>query len=252
MKNRGAFTFAETLVIGVVGFLLLGLLMPALNDTQEKLRASQCLSNMRQWGLAFGMYCNDYNDYWPYQGSGGDIGFQYNQTAWYNILTSYIGTSRLVDLYTSNPPRIPFPGVRSIFICPSAAPITNYTPSVAQPYFAYAINRVLNGSFPSPPGQGLKKRGLAVKPGQTVLFCDSEAGVDPTTWNWSFTDGWFINFYRPPRHSGGDNFVFVDGHAEWAPQADYKWTYSYGNNATAEWIIPRKIYWFPCPSCDKR
>ena len=251
MKNRAAFTFAETLVIASLGFLLVGLALPSLNDAQQQLQAAQCLNNMRQWGLAFGLYCNDYRDYLPYTGqsNGTDIGFGFNLRAWYNVLPPYMKQTALKDLYNSQPPNTPVPGSRSVCICPSA-PQISYTPTVTKPYFSYAMNLLNTGT-----GGRTYPRSKAALPSQVILLSESENN------DFSFTDGFFIGTYgQPPgnipRHSGGDNFVFVDGHAAWYSTNDFSRTAAESNNSSGpqiEWSHqpPYDIYWFPCSTCKK-
>jgi prepilin-type processing-associated H-X9-DG protein len=256
MKNRAAFTFTETLVIASIGFLLIGLLLPSLEDAKQKLQAAQCLSNMRQWGLAFGMYCNDNQDYMPYTGMTGDIGSGFNLGAWFNVLPHYINQPPLKDLYATN--QVPVPGSRSVFVCPSARPI-DYTPTTSKAYHSYAMNRELQGVLPSPPGKGLYERSIAALPGQVILFSESENNEFP------FTDGFFIGSgnlainpnQAAPRHSGGRNFVFVDGHAQWYTLDDYSRTKDETGNGTGsliEWTHepPYTIYWWPCRTCRKQ
>jgi prepilin-type processing-associated H-X9-DG protein len=250
MKYRAAFTFAQTLVISSVGILLAGLLLPSLDDAKQKLQATQCLSNMRQWGMAIGMYCNDYQDYMPFDGLATDITQGFSLVAWYNVLPHYINQPPLKDLYSSSPPNIPLPGSRSIYICPSA-PAISYTPTAAKPYFSYAMNRCnvgLSGRrYP---------RSKSALPAQVILLSESENDEYP------FTDGYYIGVYgtppaNTPRHFGGRNFVFVDGHAAWYATNDYSRTAAEMNNGTGsliEWIHnpPYKIYWWPCRNCPKQ
>ena len=247
MKNRAAFTLTEMLVLTSVGFLLAGAALPSLDDAKQKLQAAQCLSNMRQWGQAFGMYCNDYHDYVPFIGTGvSSIDQSYALEAWFNVLPHYMNQTPLKDLYTSTPPRIPLPGGRSVFVCPSA-PAISYTATTSDPYFSYAMNRVMQGDFPSPPGLGQYKRSIAALPAQVILFSESEDDSP----SFSFTDGYYLG-QTTPRHYGGDNFVFVDGHAEWESLAAYKWDSPTCCNPSIEWLTARQVYWFPCSTCNKR
>jgi prepilin-type N-terminal cleavage/methylation domain-containing protein/prepilin-type processing-associated H-X9-DG protein len=248
-----AFTLIELLVVIAIIGILAAMLLPALNRAREKANSISCLGNMRQWGLALGMYADDWNDYMPYEGSGGNISASYNLVAWYNILSPYIGAPRLVDLYTSTPPRIPVPGQKSIWMCPSIRQ-NPPTPTVTSPYFAYAMNRVLTGATVANVTHQYK-RSIVDRPSQTVFLTESEADGTVAHDAFSFTDGFFIGSKAnivQPRHSGGDNLVFVDGHAEWVRQADYEWPTSYGSSALSEWLTSRKIYWFPCQVCDKK
>jgi len=251
MRRREGFTLTELLVLMPVAALLGTLLFASLDDAKQKLQASQCLNNMRQWGLAIGMYCNDYNDYMPYEGTSVGIDAGPNLAAWFNVLPHYINQTPMKDLYDSSPPNIAVPGKKSIYICPSVTsmdPAIPTPPTTNTPYFSYAMNRVLTGA-----GGRVYKRTIAALPAQVILFSESENNQYP------FTDGYFIGFsgtppQNIPRHSGGDNFVFVDGHAQWYTQADYSRTKAESTNADVEWGTTkpkqRKVYWFPCGDPD--
>src|ERR1017187_8164932 len=118
-KARQAFTLIELLVVIAIIGILAAMLLPALNKAREKANAVSCLSNMKQWGLALGMYSDDWNDYMPYEGGTPPIDGGFNLGAWYNVLTTYISNPTLASLYDSTPKKIPLPGQKSIYVCPS-------------------------------------------------------------------------------------------------------------------------------------
>jgi len=67
---RPGFTLIELLlVIAIVG-ILASLLVPVLSQAKTRARSTQCLNNLRQWGLAFRQYADDNQDFLPRRGQG--------------------------------------------------------------------------------------------------------------------------------------------------------------------------------------
>src|SRR5688572_29763596 len=116
-----AFTLIELLVVIAIIAILAAMLLPALSKAKARAHNTVCISNLKQWGLAFRMYTDDNNDYVPEEGNVTmPVVDAQNMDAWYNSITPYIGSQSLSNLYKQNPANPPVNGSKSIFICPSA------------------------------------------------------------------------------------------------------------------------------------
>jgi len=86
-SRKKGFTLIELLVVIAIIALLISILLPSLKKAKEQARTIVCRSNLKQWGVIWGLYLNDSGNRFPspYQMYGGaEV-----QTLWVEPLRPY-------------------------------------------------------------------------------------------------------------------------------------------------------------------
>jgi prepilin-type N-terminal cleavage/methylation domain-containing protein/prepilin-type processing-associated H-X9-DG protein len=192
MKKARGFTMIELLVSIAIIAILAGILLPSLSRAREKARASFCLNNLRQWGLATQLYVVENNDFLPHEGFGNPTGNQLTQ-GWYFYLPQALGIPPYYEMPWRTNASIE-PG-RSLWICPS-----NPRRSNGVNLFHYCLNQEYDGTG---------------KSDHAVRFCSVRS---PSVVVWLFDSKNIpgvgsAGFVHTNLHSRGAQFTFVDGHA---------------------------------------
>lgn len=198
-----AFTLIELLVVIAIIAILAAMLLPALSNAKEKAKSINCVSNLREIGLALNIYALDFHVY-PLFGS------QSITNPWAVAYGATIG------------------GVRKIYVCPSfQSGWTNVTGWGQIRTTSYAYNgfgccmsacQGLDGLWPSPP----VKDSQVVAPADMIAYGDSAEDKEwgglwwfDATCVWKNNDGTITQLGPSRRHNRGANIAFCDGHAEY-------------------------------------
>ena len=228
------FTLVELLVVIGIIALLISILLPSLASARRQAQSVKCQSNLRQIGIAFQFYSNQFGDRLP--GS-----FLHPQS--YDLNRNG-GNLADVDVYWGQRLMIQglLPGFKepgaSVMICPSdTSPFQPFTFPGEEDLFntSYGINNYLSfydgEGFGANPGvldgiDGLNsrrawtKRAACRKPSDKLLVTDVKVGIVIETFYPNTDDPVDdINEIDWPRHgnpktpkAGAANFLYADGH----------------------------------------
>jgi prepilin-type N-terminal cleavage/methylation domain-containing protein/prepilin-type processing-associated H-X9-DG protein len=182
MRGRG-FTLIELLVVIAIIAILAAILFPVFAKAREKARQTSCLNNVKQLALGILQYSQDFDENFPYYCGfdnavfpNGQVGANY----WPNRIYPYVKNVQ-------------------VFNCPSAPTQWKGEPNGSQVMIGVNLNICNLGVTQS----------QIVYPAQTALLGDTQG-----------TSYVFFNTYQSgrgltPRHNGGANMGFTDGHAKW-------------------------------------
>jgi prepilin-type N-terminal cleavage/methylation domain-containing protein/prepilin-type processing-associated H-X9-DG protein len=216
MRKRSAFTLVELLVvIGIIG-VLVGILLPSLARARESAKRIQCISNMRQLGIAFVMYVQD-NKGWfprPAERAGGhpdDWIYSEGRPLDQGRLVKYHGNRFKADLYT----------------CPSDQPEA-HVESMRFPY-SYSVNdEICRRALMTPTGMQPTLKVNQIKRPADKIFMIDEATTTIDDGCFRPSDGLTGANVLSTRHNamrrkeqelnvkkntGFGNVMFADGHA---------------------------------------
>jgi prepilin-type processing-associated H-X9-DG protein len=217
----------ELLVVVAIISVLAAILLPALRRAKETAKAAQCMSNLRQVGIAALSYAADWEDHSPNWGDSLVVMARHVNGA----STPYPGGRWLDQVFSYCQNNI------RVLQCPSQETLwhpTNYRmipPHTTPKYYpGYGINPQAGGwSFSSNFAYVGIPISKVVNPSKKIWFADSgwfrwlTGSTNPDYDGYSsyfesrgaqFTSN-SINQLPSRRHRGGANFLFFDGHVEW-------------------------------------
>ncbi len=190
--KRTGFTLIELLVVIAIIAILAAILFPVFARARENARRASCQSNLKQIGLGFMQYTQDYDEKYPSTYTApadSPAGLR----GWYYMIQPYLKSNQILD-------------------CPSDSVVANYDGSqwVGSEQIDYGLNIILEQASGVTSMTQIETPAATLMVGDTQNFRMAPEGFT-TVPTWGAVGNPRLPQYR---HLETTNMLFFDGHVK--------------------------------------
>ncbi|MDD2709405.1 MAG: prepilin-type N-terminal cleavage/methylation domain-containing protein [Verrucomicrobiae bacterium] len=212
---REAFTLIELLTVIALISILMALLSPALKNARDKAKQISCMNNLRQIGNAVNMYANDNNGWLPHGGDAYATMSSGSNKSWKQLLAAYLNVN-LMTKHNLEHGILQCPGLKNAGCGNAAYGDGGFYGGYGWNFQNLGWNDTVQDGCVS--WVNLSQIG---NPSQVIMAGDtsdsSVGGAKPyrTFYLYSRAYSDYSVLDESYRHSGGGNYLWVDGHVSW-------------------------------------
>lgn len=235
-RGTKGFTLIELLVVIAIIAILAAILFPVFAQARESARKAQCMSNMKQIGLALAQYTQDYDETMPLPDYQPRTGPKADRYSWRFSVQPYVKNRGVFECPTNKFPNTFALDVRNQYI--------GFKDQIDGIPLGYAGS--LGWAHPdfAPTGRSIA---AVTRPASIIMVLETRYEyVDMGTWTieWNNFRGVGAGKGAYTSHAGKSNWLFFDGHVKtirpcatfgqlaWAPGAtpadDFLWEWYSG------------------------
>ena len=255
----------ELLVVIAIIAILAAMLLPALSKAKQRAHAIQCISNLKQWGIAWNLYTDEHNGSFP---DGMSVGW--HRGDWVYVLQNYYKNKPYILLCPSATMRWKKGAAKETRTDPSDSSVEDHGGPTTATIFpiidpttgkntigSYGENCYVYNPQPTvsviqgrPTTRNWRKLAAAKRPTETPLMGDAmwrgggpHFNQSPPAFNgqWTSTESEF-NHFAIQRHGKTSQLAFFDGSARKLKTKDL-WRLDWNKDFQADFSYPAN--WFP-------